>query len=92
MIENATVIVNGEHVPTRLHEHGQQPPDWLESGYMEGTEANLTALKEKGGTTLEFYKDGQLYEVLEGVVWGLIDCMYDDHYIMHLDWDGGRDG
>ena len=92
MIENVTVQLNGEHFPTRLHEHGTQPAyqwqpekDWLESGYMEGKESTLKALKEAGGDIC-FYRDGVLHASLENVVWGEIVNMYDDHFILHLDW------
>lgn len=92
MLEQVTVLIDGQHYPTRLHEHGPQPSyqwqpsnQWLESGYMEGRESTLKALKEAGGD-LTFYRDGVPDTTLTGVVWGEIVNMYDDHFILHLDW------
>jgi hypothetical protein len=94
MIENATIYVWGKPFLTRLHEHGKEPvrdedlynrDNWLYTGYMEGKEETLKALKTSGLTSLEFHREDEII-VLSGIVWGAVDNMYDDHFILHLDW------
>ena len=94
MIENATVHVNEIIFPTRLHEHGKEPlehpwqprREWRYTGYMEGKENTLKALKENGDKSLKFWVDGKLDSTKLDVRYGEIVNMYDDHWIMHLDW------
>ena len=101
MIEDATIYVNSQPFSTRLHEHGKEPTttayqprkEWMYSGYMEGKKSTLDALVAAGGTELKFYKSrpgspcGDKLEVtLLGVVWGPVCNMYDEHYILHLNW------
>ena len=101
MIENATVHVNEVVYKTRLHEHGQEPltdsalykrSEWRFTGYMEGKESWLKALKDKGDRILKFWVDGKLESTKIGVHYGEIVNMYDDHWIMHLDWSSEDDG
>ncbi len=78
MIEDTTILFNGKHHSTRLHEHG-------ETGYIEGTEEFLNALKDSS-TTLTFYKNGKEYETIVGITWGPIQ-EYGSTYILHLEWE-----
>lgn len=85
MIENATIYVDGKPYPTRIHEHGEE--GGVQTGYLEGTNAVLTALKKASPARLPIYVNGVLEETYVGVKWGdVCDCT-DDHEIIHLDWE-----
>lgn len=95
MIERAIVHVNEVIYHTRLHEHGKEPltdaalyrrSEWRYTGYMEGKQSWLEALKLQNQKTLKFWVDGKLESAKHDVHYGEIVNMYDDHWIMHLDW------
>lgn len=96
MIENAIIDLPflGNSFKTRLHEHGKEPwgkedlfarDKWVYTGYMEGTEAVLTALKNSGTVEMELKTDDETV-VLSGIIWGEVVNMYDEHFILHMGW------
>jgi hypothetical protein len=88
MIEEATVIVGVDHMPTRLHEHGRNAGDrrGLYGGYLEGKNKKvLDKLAEQN--ELVFYQDGEEVAKLKGIVWGPVVEMYENHFIRHLEWE-----
>jgi hypothetical protein len=93
MIEDAIVYVNDQPMPTRLHEHGKQPAtvyqprsQWFYSGYLEGKSEEILTLLKNQGNELKFYQGDQEVAHLRGIVWGPVVNMYENHYILHLDW------
>lgn len=93
MIENATVIINGREIKTRLHEHGKQPAyefqprdEWLESGYFDGTPEDMQAIKDASPPELAIYQNGVLVSSLSGIQWGNAEEIYEGKSILHLDW------